>query len=93
MNKKPYYILYGAIGTAALSAMVAFLQHWDVLFYLAIVTLFYVGVWTVGRALSLEKESYTRFKETEALLERIRDQQGARQQQQPADNPSQSVFS
>jgi hypothetical protein len=72
VNKKPYYILYGAIGTAALAAMVAFLQHWDVLFYLAIVTLFYVGLWAVGRASALEKEGYARFMEAETLRDRIR---------------------
>lgn len=91
MGKTPYYILYGAIGTAALAAIVAFLQHWDVLFYLAIVTLFYVGLWAVGRASSLEKESYARFMEAETLLERMREQQNTCLHQEPMAKPS--IFS
>lgn len=80
-----YHILYGALVAAATAACVAFLQQWDVIFYLAVVTLFYCGIWAITQASSLEKESYTRFMEAEALREQVK--------QQRAQTPSRSLFS
>lgn len=71
---KPYYVLYGVIGTAAVAAFLAFLLRWDVLFYLAIVALFYTALWALWRASTLEKESYTRFMEAETLRAQAREQ-------------------
>jgi hypothetical protein len=75
MSEKIHYVLYGAVVAATTAASIAFVQHWDTLFFLVLVVLFYGGVWAVNRIASLEKESYASFMAAESLRERIREHQ------------------
>ena len=72
MSKQPYRLLYGAIFIAAVSACIAFIQRWDTVFFLAVAALFYVGLWALGRASTMERESHARFMEAQALRERTK---------------------
>lgn len=69
---KPYAILFGIVCISTVGAFVAFLHRLDLLLYISVGALFYTGLWALWRASTLEKESLSRFRDTEKTARNLR---------------------